>query len=287
MRVILSLLLSALLVFNLSARSAPSARQSTSKSDGREAPTNPAPATSFQQSPEFQLEDGTPIKLRLTKSLSSADTTVGDGVDFEVLEDIEVEDALVIPRGGLAIGTVTAVQAKRRMARGGKLNVRIDYVRLATPLRALKEVKSGRLRTAAMTGGMVGTAVVFRPVTTLFLLTPGKDITIPKETETTAYVNGDIPLDRQRFEPGSKRGSQTTSFVTIQEEGATVEIESAPDSAAITVDGSFMGDAPTTLKLPVGEHRIKIEMAGFTSWEHNLTLSSGELFSITAKLNPQ
>jgi len=96
-----------------------------------------------------------------------------------------VKDTLVIPKGGIAWGTVTEAQAKRRMARGGKLDVNIDAVRLVdgekTPLRAVKDVKGGG-HTGAMTGAMVGTAIVFFPAAPLFLLMHGKDITIPKGT---------------------------------------------------------------------------------------------------------
>ena len=50
-------------------------------------------------------------------------------MDFEVLEDVLVNDVIVIPKGGLAFATVTEAEAKRRMARGGKLDINIDYVR--------------------------------------------------------------------------------------------------------------------------------------------------------------
>jgi hypothetical protein len=50
------------------------------------------------------LEDGTPVKLRLTRNVSSADARVGETVDFEVLEEIRVGDLLVIPKGGVAWG---------------------------------------------------------------------------------------------------------------------------------------------------------------------------------------
>lgn len=155
-------------------------------------------AVPLKQPLAFGLEDGTPIKLRLTRNLSSADATAGDRVDFEVLEDIKVKDVIVVPRGGLALATVTEVQHKRRMARGGKLDVNIDDVCLIdgekAPLRAVKEAKGGG-HTGAMTGAMIGTAIVFFPAAPLFLFMHGKDITIPKGTEITAYVNGDIPLD--------------------------------------------------------------------------------------------
>jgi hypothetical protein len=141
-------------------------------------------------------------KVGLTRNLSSADAKAGDSVDFEVLEEVKVEDLILAPRGGLAIATITEAQAKRRMARGGKLNLTIDYLRLASgekvALRAVKETKGGG-HTGAMTGAMVATAVVFFPAAPLFLFMHGKDTVIPKGTEITAYVNGDIKLEREKF----------------------------------------------------------------------------------------
>lgn len=69
----------------------------------------------------FVLEDGTPVKMRINRTVSSADAHVGDTIDFEVLEDVSVNGTLVIPKGGVAFATVTAAQAKRRMARVGSL----------------------------------------------------------------------------------------------------------------------------------------------------------------------
>jgi hypothetical protein len=58
------------------------------------------------------LEDETPVRLRLNRTISSADAHVGDTVDFEALDDITVNGTLVIPKGGLAFATVTEAQAK-------------------------------------------------------------------------------------------------------------------------------------------------------------------------------
>ena len=149
----------------------------------------PSPGQSAR-APGFRLEDGTPVRLRLQRTISSADAQVNDQVDFDILEEVKVNEVVVIPKGGLAWGTVTEAQAKRRMARGGKLNVNIDSVRLAdgekAALRAVKEVKGGG-HTGAMTGAMVATGIVFFPAAPLFLFMHGKDITIPKGTEITAY----------------------------------------------------------------------------------------------------
>src|SRR5258706_49009 len=63
---------------------------------------------------------------------------------------------------------------------------------------SLKQEKGGG-HAVAMTGALMGTDIVFSPAAPLFLFMHGKDITIPKGTEVTAYINGDIPLDQKRF----------------------------------------------------------------------------------------
>jgi len=148
------------------------------------------------------LHDATPVRLRINRNLSSADATVGETVDFEVLDDIKIGDTLIVARGGTAIATVTQAQKKRRMGRGGKLDVNIDYVRAVNgdkiALRAVKEASGGG-HVCVMTGAIVATSLVFFPAAPFFLFMHGKDITIPKGTEITAYSNGEIKLDPEKF----------------------------------------------------------------------------------------
>jgi PEGA domain len=249
-------------------------------------------AAPLKQPLAFGLEDGTPIKLRLTRNLSSADATTGDRVDFEVLEDIKVKDVIVVPRGGLALATVTEAQHKRRMARGGKLDVNIDDVRLIdgekAPLRAVKEAKGGG-HTGAMTGAMIGTAIVFFPAAPLFLFMHGKDITIPKGTEITAYINGDIPLDPARFKPQAKAAADQPGTLVQGSDStvASVDVKSTPEGADITVDDKYVGSTPSTLKLAPGDHKIKLEKSGFKMWERTLAVTAGGNANINATLDKE
>lgn len=148
------------------------------------------------------LHDATPVRLRLSRNLSSADAKAGDTIDFEVLDDVKVNDCIVIQRSTMAIGTVTDAEKKKNMGRAGKLDVTIDYVRVADgskiALRGAKET-SGNSHAGAMTGGIVATALIAWPAAPFFLFMHGKDTTIPKGTEITAYVNGEIKLDPQKF----------------------------------------------------------------------------------------
>jgi hypothetical protein len=150
----------------------------------------------------FGLVEDTPIRIKLARTMSSKDAKVDERVDFEVFDDVKIGDVVIIERGAMAIATVTEAHPKRHMGRAGKLHINIDYVRLANgekvPLRAVKGGVGGN-HIAAMTGAMVATSIVFFPAAPLFLFMHGKDITIPKGTEVTAYVAADTPLDPAKF----------------------------------------------------------------------------------------
>jgi hypothetical protein len=232
----------------------------------------------------FVLEEGTPVKLRINRTVSSADAHTGDTVDFEVLEDISVNGTPVISKGALAFATVTEAQAKRRMARGGKLDINIDYVKLLSsekaPLRAVKDVKGGG-HTGAMVGGMVATGILFFPAAPFFLFMHGKDITIPKGTEVTAYVNGDMKLDIAKFQSATAASGPTPSAVSVT---SKLQLESDPPGADIEVDGNFVGNTPSDVQVTEGEHTVSLKKTGFKDWERKLKVSSGSSVHLNAEL---
>ncbi|MGC2108444.1 MAG: PEGA domain-containing protein [Candidatus Korobacteraceae bacterium] len=220
----------------------------------------------------------------MNRTLSSADAKTGDNIDFEVLEEVKVGDVVVVPKGNIAIGTITDAEHKKRMARGGKLDIEIDYVKLAdgekATLRAVKEMKGGG-HTGAMTGGMVATAIVVWPAAPFFLFMHGKDTTIPKGTEITAYVNGVMPLDPAKFgavtAPNTAVASASPASAQSSPASAELEITSNPAGGEISVDGNFVGDTPSELAVAAGVHTIMILKHGYKPWERKLTVSSGKV----------
>jgi len=196
------------IVFSLILSSSALAQQAQQTTgDPKTAPVQ-SPATTPKPALTFGLSEDTPVRIKLARTMSSKDAKVDERVDFEVLEDVKVGDVVVIERGAMAIATVTEAHPKRRMGRAGKLHMNIDYVRLTNGekvnLRAVKGGSGGN-HIAAMTGAMVATGIVFFPAAPLFLFMHGKDITIPKGTEITAYVAADLPLDPAKFRKQSAR----------------------------------------------------------------------------------
>jgi hypothetical protein len=245
----------------------------------------PSPSTAAPKG--FTLEDATPVRLRINRNVSSADAHVGDTVDFEVLEDVNVNGTLVIPKGGLAFATVTEAQPKRRMARGGKLDINIDYVKLVSgekaALRAVKDMKGGG-HTGAMVGGMVATSIVFFPAAPFFLFMHGKDISIPKGTEITAYVNGDMKLDIAKFQAPAPQESAANVPVQPSPSAAKLELESNPSGADIEVDGGFVGNTPSNVQVAEGDHTVTVKKTGFKDWERKLKISAGSDVHLGADL---
>lgn len=230
------------------------------------------------------LLDGTPIKARFTRTISSADAKTGDTIDFEILEDVKIGDTVVVPRGGNAFGTITQAKPKGRLGRGGKLDLAIDYVRLINgekaALRGAKEGKGGG-STGAMTGAIVATSLIFLPAAPLFLFMKGKDISIAKGTEITVYVNGDIPVDMSKIN-GQARTSGTNGQATNS--NANLTINSTPGSADVEINGKFVGSTPSTFSLPAGDHSISVKRSGFTSWERTISLSAGGNITLNVEL---
>jgi len=221
------------------------------------------------------LQDGTPIKLRFGTTVSSQTAHVGDSVDLEVLEEVTVGSTVVIQKGATAVASVTEAQSKRSMGRAGKLDINIDYVRLAdgekAALRAVKAVKGGGHQ-GAMTGAMVATSLIFLPAAPLFLFMHGKDISIPKGTEITAFVSGDMPLALARFQPGAPIGAAPAAPATTE-----LDITSKPDGAEISIDGNFVGNTPSNVIVTCAQHSISIRQAGYHMWERTISTSGGKV----------
>ena len=247
----------------------------------------PSPIASTQLPSPHTLLDGTPIKLRLSQTISSSDAKVGQEIPFEVVEEVKVDDVVVLPKGANAIANVTEADHKKSMGRAGKLNISISYARLSdnekVALRAIKESKGGG-HVGAMTGAIVATSIVFFPAAPLFLFIHGKDITIPQGTEITAFVEGDTHLDMARFGvvPTVPAGSAVPSQAVAPAQ-ASLNIESAPAGADVEVDGAFVGNTPSTVTLPSGSHLVVVKKKGYADWTKSLTITGGSIH-LTAEL---
>lgn len=158
-----------------------------------------APANPTQKEPESVLQDGMPIKLQLLNKLDSHVARAGDKIEFEVVNDVEVDGVIVLRRGARAAGVIAASQDSRTMGRAGRLSFTINDVMLSNgdkvPVRAYNH-SSGENKTGEMIELMANTPIVVAP---FFLLMHGTNTVFPRGTQITAFVNGDTHLKLGSF----------------------------------------------------------------------------------------
>jgi len=67
----------------------------------------------------------------------------------------------------------------------------------------------------------------------------------------------------------------------------TIVVSSNPDNAEIYVDGSFVGNAPASLKLSARKHTIRVALAGYKEWSREMSVLAGSESKLTAILEKQ
>jgi hypothetical protein len=167
---------------------APAAKQPTRERMHYDDPRS-APAAPVQTGPTaFALASNTPIHLKLNKTISSATAHVGDTVELEVVEDVIVDGVTVLPVGWKVNGAIAEAEAKKRFGHGGKLAFSITSMTLADG----EQVKVRCYQEASGSSNTSADSVI--------PLSSGKDVTIPKDVEFTALVDGEARLKREGFE---------------------------------------------------------------------------------------
>lgn len=59
--------------------------------------------------------------------------------------------------------------------------------------------------------------------------------------------------------------------------GTQVSVSSAPAGADIEVDGGFVGNTPSTINLPAGDHTVTVSKNGFKTWERKMKSNGGNV----------
>lgn len=147
---------------------------------------------------EILLPNQTPVHLKLGRELSSATAHVGEEVNFEVARDVVVGGLTIISKGAPAVGAVTEAEPKKRMGKAGKLNITVASVMSANNEKiALRSFGADQLSDQKAGLGIS--------------LMHGKDVTMPKDLEITAYVDGDQHLKAASFAAATPSSTQAVS----------------------------------------------------------------------------
>lgn len=65
---------------------------------------------------------------------------------------------------------------------------------------------------------------------------------------------------------------------------ASVQLSSDPTGAEIAIDGNYVGNTPSLIKLKPGTHSIRMTMPGYAPWERSIETVAGESRNFAATL---
>jgi hypothetical protein len=233
------------------------------------------------------LRDGQQVVLRNLDPITSAKAKAGDHVSFEVIRSVSSDGLVVIPQGSIATGTVQSVGKAGLAHHGGHLSVTIDSLQLpgrkTVRLRAAESRKERNFGWRDVGGAAVlaGT-IYYAPLAPVYLLAKGDQASMPAGTRFTAYLDGDLTMDRAGLEAGDPPPGQNPDVATIyifrgnQDKAPSVE---QPVSCGRVSVGSFSGSQYMKFEVTPGRYWCYSQ---FHTAKLSPTQQAGQLVEIDA-----
>jgi hypothetical protein len=138
------------------------------------------------------IEKGTTVKVSSMKELSTKKIQEGDKLEFEVYEDITIDNIIVISAGTIVNAYVESLEKASNQGNEGFITIQFSNTnavdKTKIPLKAIKSTFRGKSRD----GETLALAVFVSP---LFVLQKGKNVKLSKGKIMNAYVTKDVILN--------------------------------------------------------------------------------------------
>jgi PEGA domain len=97
-------------------------------------------------------------------------------------------------------------------------------------------------------------------------------------------VKTDVAKSSEEKTAAGKSEEVKTSGIPSETTKGTVNVSSNPTGGDVLVDGDFVGNSPSALKLSQGKHTVTVKMSGYKDWSKEITVQSGSEVQLTATL---
>ena len=149
---------------------------------------------------EVIIPAGTLVPISFLSTLSSKDNKTGETFNFQITENIFIDNKLVVPNNTIGVGEVVKVKKATILSRAGKLELEFKSISAldGTSLHLIlgEEAQKENSRVAIAVGvGILGLIVLSNPIGLIAgALVPGKNITIEEGTEMFLQVKDATPI---------------------------------------------------------------------------------------------
>ncbi len=149
---------------------------------------------------EVVVPAGTLVPIRFLSTLSSKSNKTGETFDFQISENVFLDNKLLIPANSKGVGEITKAKKATILSRPGKLEIEfksllaLDGTSLGLILGEKAEEENKRLY-VAVGAGILGLIILSSPIGLVAgALVPGKNVKIEEGSEIFLQVESDTPV---------------------------------------------------------------------------------------------
>jgi len=149
---------------------------------------------------EVVIPAGTLVPIRFLSTLSSKDNKIGEIFNFQISENIFLDNKLIVPANSEGVGEITEVKKATLLSRPGKLEIEfksvsaLDGTSLSLVIGEKAQEKNERIA-VAIGAGILGFIILSNPIGLIAgALVPGKNVKIEEGSEIFLQVKSDTPV---------------------------------------------------------------------------------------------
>jgi hypothetical protein len=152
------------------------------------------------QMEEVVIPAGTLVSIRFLNNLSSKENVSGETFDYQIGENVFLDNKLVISANSAGLGEITLAKKARILAQPGKLELIFKPIMSldGTPIDLImgeKAEEENKRLYVAVGAGILGLIILNNPIGLVFgVLIPGKDVKIDEGTEIFLQVKEDTTV---------------------------------------------------------------------------------------------
>jgi len=152
------------------------------------------------QMEEVVIPAGTLVSIRFLNNLSSKENVSGETFNYQVGENVFIDNKLVISANSAGLGEITSAKKASILAQPGKLELTFKSIMSldGTPIDLImgeKAEEENKRLYVAVGAGILGLIILSNPIGLVFgALIPGKDVKIEEGTEMFLQVKEDTAV---------------------------------------------------------------------------------------------
>ncbi|MBZ5564349.1 MAG: PEGA domain-containing protein [Acidobacteriia bacterium] len=243
---------------------------------------------------QVRVREGQRVRLKLRNVLTTENVQKDDWIDFDVVDDVVVLNRLVVARGSTAKGKIVKVKgAGKRKAKDASVTFEFVSVRAVDnqeiPIRAVltksKKRESMEVEEDSPIPGYTE-RVVGAEKGKEYSAFVDATIMVNAPDTTPAMVGAPAPITPAQTapQPAAATAPVRASALTLAPEPAAVEFSSTPTGADILIDGNFVGNTPSTLRVTPGRHTVEVRLSGYHAWTRTMVVDPDSHPTVRATL---